>query len=373
VVQDQYLVVFHTNVSIEIRDFHVTGLKQRMSIRQVDSFIAAWAIGDLVGYSAKLSKETLLEELEDSKVRYIEADQVVTLSDEDVTLEDIETQFGVTWGIDRIDQRTLPLDGSFSYWVSAGTGVDAYVIDTGILLSHNEMGGRAIAGTNTVPTESPNDCNGHGTHVAGTIGGTVYGAAKKVTLFSVKVLGCSGSGTWAGVIQGVEWVTNSYRSRGRPAVANMSLGGAATATVDAAVANSIAAGVNYAIAAGNNNGNACNYSPARVVTAVGAGATTNTDARASFSNWGTCVAIFAPGNGITSAWIGSNTALNTISGTSMAAPHVAGTIALRLGHLPSAGPPATVYAWMRTVGTQGAVINPGTGSPNILTYSPIAD
>jgi subtilisin family serine protease len=210
-----------------------------------------------------------------------------------------------------------------------------------------------------------NDCNGHGTHVAGTTGGTTYGVAKQVTLHAVRVLDCQGSGTTSGVIAGVDWVTQNHDS---PAVANMSLGGAASTSLDSAVSNSIGSGVSYAIAAGNASANACNYSPARVAAANTVGSTTSSDGRSSFSNYGTCLDIFAPGSSITSAWHTSNTATNTISGTSMATPHVAGAIPLYLQTNPGASP-ATVTSALVSNSTSGRVSNAGTGSPNRLLYS----
>jgi len=371
VIPDQYLVVFHTNVSVNIRDFHVHELRNRLSLDEV--IIDVFSIGTLIGYSARLSKENLVVELEDSKVRYIEADQVVTIV-EDMPLDEVVQRTGVTWGLDRVDQRALPLNNIYSYWATAGSGVDAYIIDTGVYGGHNEFTtGRVIQGTNTVPGESPDDCHGHGTHVAGTVAGNIYGMSNLATVIAVKVLSCAGSGSWAGVIQGVQWVTNSASSRGRPSVANMSLGGGATQTVDDAVRQSIIAGVNYAIAAGNSNANACLSSPARVTEALTAGATDRTDMRASFSNIGTCMDLFAPGVSVTSAWIGSSTATNTISGTSMASPHVCGAVSQALGHNPTLGNPTQVAAWINAAATPNIVGNPGTGSPNRLLYSPIAD
>ena len=202
------------------------------------------------------------------------------------------------------------------------------MIDTGIRASHQEFAGRIGNGFTAITDgQGTNDCNGHGTHVAGTTGGTTYGVAKQVTLHPVRVLSCSGSGSNSGVIAGVDWVTANHV---KPAVANMSLGGGVSTALDNAVQNSIAAGVSYAVAAGNSNANACNYSPARAANAVTVGSTTSSDARSSFSNFGTCVDLFAPGSSITSAWYTSNTATNTISGTSMASPHVAGALALYL-------------------------------------------
>ncbi len=239
------------------------------------------------------------------------------------------TQSGATWGLDRIDQVSLPLNTSYSY-TAAGVGVDAYIIDTGILGTHTEFTGRMKSGYSAISDRrGTTDCNGHGTHVAGTVGGKNYGVARAVSLIPVRVLDCRGSGTNSGVIAGINWAITNHKP-GVKAVANMSLGGGASSALDTALNNLIIDGVTVVVAAGNSSADACNYSPARVPNAITVAASTSTDAVASYSNIGTCVDIIAPGSGITSSWIGSNTAINTISGTSMASPHVAGTIARSL-------------------------------------------
>ena len=310
----------------------------------------------LKGFSANLSEKAALAIAADPRVKYVEEDGYVSID---------TTQSGATWGLDRIDQRDLPLSGTYTYNVT-GSGVKAYIIDTGINFSHSDFGGRAISGFDAVDGGTADDCNGHGTHVSGTVGGAKYGVAKGVTLVGVRVLDCSGSGTNSGVIAGVNWVASDHAA-GTPAVANMSLGGGASTALDDAVNAAIADGVTFAIAAGNSNTDACTTSPARVASAITVGATTSTDARASYSNYGTCVDIFAPGSSITSDWYSSTTATNTISGTSMATPHVTGTAALYLATNTTASP-ATVWAALRDNSTLNHVTSPGSGSPNRLLY-----
>ncbi|MGE5140582.1 MAG: S8 family serine peptidase [Rudaea sp.] len=323
----------------------------------------------LKGFAATLPAQALNALRGNRQVAYLEEDQVVTLDDAFVkplsTPLVSTTQTGATWGLDRIDQRSLPLDGTYNYSYD-GTGVNAYIIDTGIRITHTQFSGRAFSAYTAISDgNGTNDCNGHGTHVSGTVGGSTYGVAKKIRLYAVRVLNCSGSGTTSGVIAGVDWVTQHHIS---PAVANMSLGGGASSSLDTAVNNSINSGVVYAVAAGNSNAIACNYSPARVGAAITVGATTSSDARASYSNYGSCLDIFAPGSSITSAWNTSDTSTNTISGTSMATPHVTGVAALyRQAH--PADSPATVRNAIVSNGTMGKVTNPGSGSPNILLYS----
>jgi len=308
----------------------------------------------LNGFSARMSREAALALSQDPRVAFVEEDAVVSIN---------ATQTNATWGLDRIDQRDRPLNGTYVYnWT--GSGVRAYVIDTGIRTSHTQFGGRA---SNVYDAFGGNgqDCNGHGTHVAGTIGGSTYGVAKSSLLRGVRVLNCSGSGTTSGVVAGVDWVRANHI---KPAVANMSLGGGASSSIDTAVNNLISAGVQVAVAAGNSNADACNYSPARVAAAITVGSTTSSDSRSSFSNWGTCLDIFAPGSSITSAWYTSDTATNTISGTSMASPHVAGVAALYLQANPSASP-STVRGAIVNNSTTNRLSSIGSGSPNRLLYS----
>src|SRR6185436_13247489 len=310
------------------------------------------------GFSAELSEQEALKIASDPRVRYVEEDGIVTLD---------ATQSNATWGLDRIDQRDLPLSTTYTYNFKA-SGVKAYIIDTGILTTHTQFGGRAIHGRDAVDNDNDaTDCHGHGTHVAGTVGGSTYGVAKNVTLVAVRVLDCAGSGTDAGVIAGIDWATADHQA-GQPAVANMSLGGGASQSLDDAVNRAISDGITMAVAAGNDNVNACNSSPARVPAAITVGSTTSTDARSSFSNWGTCLDIFAPGSSITSSWYTSTTATNTISGTSMATPHVTGVAALYLSQNGNQSP-ATVRDALVNNATLNKVTSPGTGSPNRLLYS----
>ncbi|WP_156754901.1 S8 family peptidase [Actinokineospora pegani] len=312
----------------------------------------------LNGFTAKLTEKQAKRLAADPSVVSVEQNQVVRLA---------ATQTNPTWGLDRIDQRNLPLSRSYTY-NSTGTGVNSYVIDTGIRITHSEFAAnRAKNGYDFVQNDAvAQDGNGHGTHVAGTIAGRTYGVAKNATVYAVRVLDNNGSGTIAGVIAGVDWVTANHK---KPATANMSLGGGASSTLDAAVRRSIAAGVTYGLAAGNSSTNASSSSPARVSEGLTVGATTNTDARASYSNYGSVLDIFAPGTNITSAWSTGDTATRTISGTSMATPHVVGVATRYLQTNPGATP-AQVASYLIGQATSGVVGNPGSGSPNRLLYAP---
>jgi subtilisin family serine protease len=323
------------------------------------------------GYSAKVSPAELAALRSDPDVAWVARDGKVSIERGGAKGKKPKPGGGSTsysfpsWGIDRIDQRQLPLSSSYTSNAS-GTGVTAYVIDTGVRISHSEFGGRAAYGWDYIDNDAvAADCNGHGTHVAGTIGGTTYGVAKRVDIVAVRVLNCSGSGYWSGVIAGIDWVVG--RANG-PAVINLSLGGGANSAVDAAVQRAVNAGVSVAVAAGNSGANACNYSPARAPAALTVGATTSSDARASYSNYGSCLDLFGPGSSIRSAWSTGDSATKTISGTSMAAPHAAGVAALYLQGHPSASPAAVTTA-LASQATGGVLSSVGSGSPNRLLFT----
>ncbi|EFL17373.1 S8 family peptidase [Streptomyces sp. C] len=309
----------------------------------------------LNGYSVEVSEAQARKLAADPAVRSVVQNRTFTV--------DATQPNPPSWGLDRLDQRALPLDQSYTYPDKAGEGVTAYIIDTGVRITHQDFGGRASYGYDAVDNDNTaQDGHGHGTHVAGTVAGGAYGVAKKAKIVGVRVLDNNGSGTTAQVVAGIDWVT---RNAVKPAVANMSLGGGADSALDTAVRNSIAAGITYGVAAGNESTDASSKSPARVAEAITVGSTTNTDAKSSFSNYGSILDIFAPGSSITSAWGTGDTATNTISGTSMATPHVVGAAALYLSQNP-ASTPAQVRDGLVAAATPNVVTSPGTGSPNRL-------
>ncbi|MFE1413880.1 S8 family peptidase [Streptomyces sp. NPDC085524] len=314
----------------------------------------------LNGYSVEVSETQARKLAADPAVKSVVQNRVFTIDGAEGTQPSPPS-----WGLDRIDQRALPLNQSYTYPDKAGEGVTAYIIDTGVRITHQDLGGRASYGYDAIDNDNTaQDGHGHGTHVAGTVAGNSYGVAKKAKIVGVRVLDNNGSGTTAQVVAGIDWVT---RNAVKPAVANMSLGGGADSALDTAVRNSIASGITYGVAAGNESTDASTKSPARVAEAITVGATTSTDAKASYSNYGSILDIFAPGSSITSSWGTGDTATNTISGTSMATPHVVGAAALYLSQNP-ASTPAQVRDGLVNAATPNVVTGPGTGSPNRLLY-----
>jgi aqualysin 1 len=311
----------------------------------------------LSGFSAEMTEEAAIRLSNDERVAFVEEDAVAYATG---------NQSNATWGLDRLDQRALPLNAAFQY-ATTGSGVHAYVVDSGIRITHQEFGGRATVGADFVGDgQNGLDCYGHGTHVAGTIGSSTYGVAKNVSLHSVRVLGCSGTGTVSAIISAANWIT---ANRMNPAVANISVilsGG--SSSLDLAITNSIASGVTYTVASGNNGGNACNYSPARIPNAITVGAADSNDARPPFSNQGSCVDIYAPGSGVLSLSNADDTSTRWMSGTSMAAPHAAGVAALYLESNPGASA-STVSQQVLNSSTLGLVTNTDGTGPNRLLYS----
>lgn len=344
VIPDRYIVVLREMPS----DVHTAVARYAL---KVGANVKFEYTSVFQGFAAEMSPAAAAALARDPGVAYVEPDQEMQIS---------TTQSGATWGIDRIDQRALPLSGTYTY-SSQGTGVRAYIIDTGIQTNHPQFGGRASAVYDALGGNGQ-DCNGHGTHVAGTVGSASYGVAKNVYLRAVRVLDCNGSGSNSGVIAGMDWVrTNAIK----PAVANMSLGGSYSATVNTAATNLANSGVLLAVAAGNSSADACNSSPSSASGTITVAASTSSDARASYSNYGGCVDIYAPGSSITSTWINSGT--NTISGTSMATPHVTGVAALYKASFGDAAT-STVISWLTGNATTGVITGNISGTPNRLLY-----
>jgi subtilisin family serine protease len=380
-VEGQYIVILKADLSESQVNAHIEGLRSQVSLTSNSSILNSYKIGTFQGFSARLTDDLLANELASEDVDYIEVDQVARIA------QDCRTQQTTEWGLDRVSERELNLDGKYIYPGQSGAGTDSYIVDTGIRITHNEFAtGRAVWGANYVNDGIQTDCNGHGTHVAGTVGGVKYGVAKATKLIAVKVLGCSGSGTYEGVIAGVNYVATEFGKSKRPSVANLSLGGGKSTALEAAIRAGTTAGATYVLAAGNSNNDACTGSPSGVGGTAGPaltiGATTvedqggnSEDSRATFSSWGRCTDVFAPGQLITSAWNNADDAVRTISGTSMAAPHVAGICVLYLGQNPTAKP-ADLKTNIPGNATPG-LINLKCGSssaclasPNKLVYSP---
>jgi subtilisin family serine protease len=350
-IGDSYIVTFSSRAAVAGRVAATSAaLARRYGGAVVDNYTSA-----VTGFHARMSRLQARRLAANPAVRSVEQDARVTA--------DVTTQTKPTWGLDRIDQEKLPLSGTYTYRSAAG--VTAYVLDTGIRISARDLEGRARNGYDFIDNDKvAQDCNGHGTHVAGTIGGKTYGVAKDVQLVAVRVLDCKGSGSYSAIIKGIDWVT---RNAVKPAVANMSLGGSTSKTLNDAVKKSIEAGVTYAVAAGNDNRDACKQSPASQPDAITVAATDGADARASFSNFGACVDLFAPGVRIASLSAKSDTGTTTMSGTSMASPHVAGAAALVLGAYPAYTPKQVRDALVANASANR--VSDRAGSPNRLLDS----
>ncbi|MDM9638484.1 S8 family peptidase [Acinetobacter nosocomialis] len=352
IIKNQYIVILNKDIG-PAKDFAQNIAKQHGGriLQSYDSALKGFAI-----YLPDTAGTAFIEAMKKNP-------QVLSVENDTVVNIDATTQTNPDWGLDRIDQKALPLNSTYSY-SQTGIGTTVYIVDTGILSTHQEFSGRVLSGYTAISDgNGTTDCNGHGTHVAGTVGGTTYGVAKNIKLVPVRILGCDGSGASSNVIAGLDWI---LKNGSKPAVVNMSLGGAASSSLDSAVENLYNNGYVMVVAAGNSNTDACTSSPARTSNAITVAATDNTDTRASYSNYGSCVDIFAPGSQINSSWIGSNTATKVLNGTSMATPHVAGVVAELLQSTPTATP-QTITSNLLNQATSDVVKNP-SGSPNRLLY-----
>lgn len=375
--------VFAKKFIVQVEPELTTDIKALTNFFAFENVVTSVTIGDFHAYIVESTNYFSLFEY--PFVKNVEEDQFVTIYDHvsPLNLQDnsvnqnylmsyVENTFNPyylqsnpVWNLDRIDQRPSNLDTKYFYTVTKGSGVNVYVIDTGIDITHSEFGGRAVWGTNTVDNNNV-DCNNHGTHVSGTIGSATYGVSKGATLVAVKALDCNGSGTYSGILAGMEWVVNAANKTGKPSVVNMSLGGGQSSSINQAVAQMTAAGIHVVVAAGNENQNACNTSPASEPSAITVAALDQNGPLAYFSNWGTCVDIIAPGTNILSTFPGGKTAV--LQGTSMASPHVAGAVANFLGDNPGISP-AAMQKGITAGCTQGMVTGNLNGTPNCLLYT----
>ncbi|SEO36314.1 S8 family peptidase [Acinetobacter sp. yr461] len=352
IIKNQYIVILNKDAGPSI-DFAQNIAKQHGAkvLQSYDTVLQGFAI-----YLPETAATAFVEAMKKNP-------QVLSIENDTVMKIDATTQSNPDWGLDRIDQKALPLNSAYSY-LQTGSGTTAYIVDTGILSSHQQFSGRVLSGYTAISDgNGTTDCNGHGTHVAGTVGGSTYGVAKNVNLVPIRILGCDGSGASSNVIAGLDWILKNGK---KPAVVNMSLGGDASTSLDSAVENLFNNGYVMVVAAGNSNTDACSASPARVSKALTVAATDSTDMRASYSNYGSCVDIFAPGSQINSSWIGSNTATKVLNGTSMATPHVAGVVAEMLQSTPTATP-QTISTNLLNQASSNVIKNP-SGSPNRLLY-----
>ncbi|WP_258903848.1 S8 family peptidase [Actinokineospora sp. UTMC 2448] len=353
-----------------VADRYIVALKDRTAAVSASAAALANSYGGQVKYTYEHAMRGFSLVIGERQARRLAADPRVEFVEQVTMARAADTQTNPPWGLDRIDQRDRPLNQSYTYPSQGGTGVTVYIIDSGTRMTHRDFTGRITAGPDFIDNDTnPSDCNGHGTHVAGSAAGTTYGVAKKARIVPVRVLDCAGSGPWDTVVRAVDWVT---ANAAKPAVVNMSLGGSGTQTaLESAVRRSIASGVTYTLAAGNSDSDACNFTPARTPEAITVGNSTSSDTRYTGigpSNYGRCLDIWAPGASILSAWHTGDTATNTISGTSMASPHVAGAAALYLGANPSATPQQVRDALV-TNASSGKLTGIGTGSPNLLLYT----
>jgi len=358
IVPDSYIVIYNDDVNATTKASHVESVNSIISKRDAAGGIGAtYDFQRFAGYQITADEAAINEIAAKPEVAYIEKDARVYASV-------LTTETGAPWGLGRISHKAKGTT-SYIYDSTAGSGVTVYVVDTGVYAAHSEFGGRASMGANFVSGSANTDENGHGTHCSGTIAGSTYGVSKAAKIVGVKVLDANGSGTNSGVISGIQWVATNG---GSGSVLSMSLGGSKSTAVNSAVASTVSAGVTVVVAAGNDGTDASNTSPASEPSAITVGAIDSTDAKASFSNYGAILDVFAPGVGVLSSWIGSTTATNTISGTSMATPHVAGLSAYLIA-LYGLTSPADVVAKITSLATSGAIPSPGSGSPNLIAYN----